>query len=350
MGDKVDPFFSKDISGGNRGIHVIEAALREANHGLLFLTRENRGNEWIPFEAGAIGKDPDNSLVCPILIGFPYSELTDPLRNFQAKEIADESGIVGVFDRICKAVRGSNKGLNSAEEDGLKAWLKALNDAISKRLSTMIEGNQHWATTTLARVSGNTQKSPFQVIDALRIARKRVVFVGQNLYSLSEEEYWIKIKDFLLHKRTPEHGAPASERNVELLFLAPDDGKKPEIVNALVAAWAYTVADKLDKFRDNLRDSVNAWWQRQAEAKKEGFEDRLKVRLATTFIPLSQTFVDPGQTDGDGKLFLRPFYRGPEAGKRPIILLTEKHNGTAFDFYWTTHQGLWTQSADTRPL
>lgn len=348
--EKVDPFFSKDISGGKRGIRVIEEALREANHGLLFLTRENRGKEWIPFEAGAIGKDPNNSLVCPILIGFPSSELTDPLSLFQVKEIGDESGIVGVFDEICKAVRGPHNGLKVAEEADLKAWLTGLNDAISERIATTVEGNERWATTTLARVSRDTQSSPFQHIDALCIARKRVVFAGQNLYSLSKADLWEKIKDFLLYKRNPEHGAPASERSVELLFLAPDDDKKAEIVNALVTAWAYTVAENPDKFRENLTESVDAWRQRQAEAKKGGFEDRLKVRLATTFIPLSQTFVDPGQTERDGKLFLRPFYRGAEAEKRPTILLTEKHNGMAFDFYWNTHKHLWENSADTQPL
>ena len=199
-------------------------------------------------------------------------------------------------------------------------------------------------------MSRDTQKSPFQHIDALRVARKRIVFVGQNLYSLSEVDFWEKIKDFLLYKRNPEHGDPPSKRSVELLFLAPDDDKKAGIVKALVNAWAYTVAENPDKFRENLTKSVNAWRQRQAEAKEMGFEGRLKVRLATTFIPLSQTFVDPGQTDGEGKLFLRPFYRGPEAEKRPIILLTEKHNGTAFDFYWDTHHHLWKNSVDTRPL
>jgi hypothetical protein len=348
LGDEVDPFFSKDIAGGARGIHVIEQALREANHSLLFLTRQNRGREWIPFEAGAVAKNPDKSLVCPILIGFPHEELEEPLSLFQTKQITDVSGIVGVFNSIFQAVRGRDGGVKPAERSDLEAWLADLNKEVSCRLSITLEDNPLWARTTIGQVSGDTQSSPFQVKDALRVARSRVVFTGQNLYSLAR--FWGDIRDFLLGKRKQEHGAAAGDRSVELLFLAPDDDRSARAVAALVDAWSYTVAENPDKFRENLRESVEVWRQRQTEAGNDGFGNQLKIRLATTFIPLSQTFIDPDQPDQNGKLFLRPFYRGPQAGQRPIILLSEKHNETAFGFYWGAHQHLWENAADTRPL
>jgi len=348
FGDTVKPFFSRDIPPGERGIRDIEAALREANHVIVFLTRENRGSEWIAFESGAVGKDPGESYVYPILVNFPVGELAEPLKLFQIAHVSEESKILEVFDRISHAARGA--GLNSAEKEDLREWIVALNTEVARYVATTLEGSPYWANTTLTKVSSDTANSPFQAEDALRVARRRVVFVGQNMYSFTQPQYWDGIRDFLLRKRKFEHGASAKDRSVDILFMAPDDPDKPDVVQALVDAWAYTVAANPGDFRDNLEQSVAAWQDRKNEAVADGYGDRIKVRLARNFIPLSQSFVDPDESHGDGKLFLRPFYRDPVAARRPIVFLTQKDNQAAFDFYWSTHNGLWTNNTATRPL
>ncbi len=341
---------NKSISPGSVGFDKIRDAMRDANHSLLFITRENRGNEWIPFEAGAISKLPSSSMVTPILIGFPHNELTPPLSLFQTVPITEVDSIINVFKSICKDATGGTRELNDDDLSKLNEWLNKLNDEITKRLSDTVENNINWRHTTICRVSNNTNTSPFQATDALRIAKRRVVFVGQNLYTLATNTvFWNEVKDFLLKKGKYNNGddVSVSERLVDILFLASDGAPQ---VKTLVKAWAYTVSENPKGFRDNLSASIIQWKAYKDEAKKGGYDGRFRIRLATTFIPLSQTFIDPGVNDDDGKLFLRPFYRGPESEKRPVILLTKKCNRDAYQSYWDTHSHLWDNENDTCAL
>lgn len=80
----VEPYYTPtDIEKGTRWSHGIAAELESSSAGIFFVTRENLKIPWLAFEAGAISKQVDDSLVCPVLIDLDTSDLNGPLTQFQ---------------------------------------------------------------------------------------------------------------------------------------------------------------------------------------------------------------------------------------------------------------------------
>jgi hypothetical protein len=80
----VKPYFTpNDIDKGNRWSSHIADELDNSSVGVFCITRENLNSPWIMFEAGAISKKVDASLVCPILFGLGNADISGPLTQFQ---------------------------------------------------------------------------------------------------------------------------------------------------------------------------------------------------------------------------------------------------------------------------
>ncbi|MDF4333673.1 TIR domain-containing protein [Vibrio parahaemolyticus] len=80
----VQPYFTpSDIEKGTRWSSDIAAELDGSMAGIFCVTRENLNSQWLMFEAGAISKKVEQSLVCPILIGMDNSDINGPLTQFQ---------------------------------------------------------------------------------------------------------------------------------------------------------------------------------------------------------------------------------------------------------------------------
>ncbi len=88
---KLLPFSSIDtwVSGesidpGTRWNKELSKALESTNLGILCLTKANQLQPWICYEAGALAKMFDKSLVIPYLIDFTAHDLLHPIKQFQA--------------------------------------------------------------------------------------------------------------------------------------------------------------------------------------------------------------------------------------------------------------------------
>jgi len=80
----VIPYFTpSDIEKGTRWSADIAKELDDSTAGIFCVTKENLSSQWLMFEAGAISKKVDQSLVCPILIGLDNSDIDGPLTQFQ---------------------------------------------------------------------------------------------------------------------------------------------------------------------------------------------------------------------------------------------------------------------------
>ncbi|WP_148255302.1 TIR domain-containing protein [Aidingimonas lacisalsi] len=80
----VKPYFTpSDIEKGTRWSSDIAKELDDSKAGIFCVTRENLFSQWLMFEAGAISKQVDQSLVCPILVGLDNSDIKGPLTQFQ---------------------------------------------------------------------------------------------------------------------------------------------------------------------------------------------------------------------------------------------------------------------------
>ena len=81
----VEPWMSEsDIDRGARWSSDIAAELEEAHVGIICLTPDNMSSPSLHFEAGALSKALDKSLVCTYLLDLEPANLRWPLATFQA--------------------------------------------------------------------------------------------------------------------------------------------------------------------------------------------------------------------------------------------------------------------------
>jgi len=99
----VKPYFTpNDIEKGNRWSSDIANELDSSSVGIFCITRENLNSPWIMFEAGAISKKVDSSLVCPILFGLGNADIAGPLTQFQTT-LFSKSDMLSLVSTINKA-------------------------------------------------------------------------------------------------------------------------------------------------------------------------------------------------------------------------------------------------------
>jgi hypothetical protein len=80
----VKPYFTpSDLEKGTRWSSDIAHELDDSLAGIFCITKDNLGSQWLMFEAGAISKRVEQSLVCPVLLGLENSDIDGPLTQFQ---------------------------------------------------------------------------------------------------------------------------------------------------------------------------------------------------------------------------------------------------------------------------
>jgi hypothetical protein len=81
----LDPWMSdQDLDIGSRWNTEVSRRLDQADFGIVCVTPENQLEPWLQFEAGALGKALERSMVCPYLVGLNHPDLRFPLAMFQA--------------------------------------------------------------------------------------------------------------------------------------------------------------------------------------------------------------------------------------------------------------------------
>lgn len=93
--DNADPWMSDiDIAGGEVSLPAIGTSLAGSAFGVVVTTKENQGTPWINYEAGALSKvvNDDAARVMPLLVDLRVSDVTSPLKQFQAARL-DQEGI-----------------------------------------------------------------------------------------------------------------------------------------------------------------------------------------------------------------------------------------------------------------
>lgn len=99
----VEPWLSEaDIAAGERWAEAVAKELEASNFGIICVTRENVGSEWVLFEAGALAKSMQGSRVIPLLLDLEFRDITGPLAQFQAKKV-EKSGLSEVVHSINNA-------------------------------------------------------------------------------------------------------------------------------------------------------------------------------------------------------------------------------------------------------
>ncbi|XDA96838.1 toll/interleukin-1 receptor domain-containing protein [Sulfitobacter sp. LCG007] len=120
----------KDISAGDRWAQAIAGELESSNFGILCITPENIGSEWILFEAGALSKSMLDAKVIPLLFGLELSDLSGPLSQFQALKV-DEQGMLDV----AKAINATAE--NKAADATIEQLVPALWGQLQQKLDAI---------------------------------------------------------------------------------------------------------------------------------------------------------------------------------------------------------------------
>lgn len=81
---------SEDIDKGATWDGELTETLNVAKAGVVCVTPENQDAPWLNFEAGALAKTSSKPVVCTYLFGLKPTDITGPLKRFQATEPTEE--------------------------------------------------------------------------------------------------------------------------------------------------------------------------------------------------------------------------------------------------------------------
>lgn len=192
--------------------------------------------------------------------------------------------------------------------------------------ATGVDPNRHFLgtypdTVSSLLMSQTIARSPFVYQNLLRRAKREVFIAAQN-------HHHIAVAD-----------ATASKKRL-FSFLRAGRGRKARILacdsldtpanRASIEAWSFVTSPM---YKQHLKDALTtlSGWAR--EAKSLGLD--LEVR-AVPLVPVSVTFIDPGDAENAELVFTPNFYQSV-AGIRACYYLSYKHHKKVFDDYWQSY-------------
>ena len=130
----VDVHFSpNDIDKGAQWVSELANALSASSVGIIIMTQEGLGSDWVMFEAGAIAGRVDKARVCPLLFDVKKSDLKWPLAAFNAADFTKEE--------VRKVVTTVNKAQDKALPDdklakAFEKWWPDLDETVNRILAS----------------------------------------------------------------------------------------------------------------------------------------------------------------------------------------------------------------------
>lgn len=123
----VEPWVSQsDIEAGERWALEVAKELEASNFGIICITKDNIGSEWLLFEAGALSRSMQEGRVIPLLLDLEFKDITGPVAQFQAKKFE----AAGIWDMTMSINRC---GENPVPDARLKPLFDALWPEIEKK-------------------------------------------------------------------------------------------------------------------------------------------------------------------------------------------------------------------------
>jgi hypothetical protein len=125
-------FMSKDdIESGMPWFEVIRQNLAESDVGIIVVTRQNQGQPWLLFEAGAIAAKTGKPHVIPLLIDLTNPDLAGPLAQYQAISLGRED--IRSLLRLLNSLREEAQRLKEAPFDStFEKWWTDLERGFSE--------------------------------------------------------------------------------------------------------------------------------------------------------------------------------------------------------------------------
>lgn len=235
---------SRDIGGGNRWLPKLLRGLEQSHSGILVLTPASMESPWLLFEAGALSRDVEESLVLPYLVGITADNLPDPLRQFQCAS-ADEEGTFKVVIALSRAMG------DEVSESVLKARFDAFWPQLKLTLSEGASAQQL-----------NLQPAPIDRVSFEAVQRQL-----QDIASLLREIGTSVRPTGVFDTATSEAHLLASASDLRGAWFDPDSGTHAytEIIHEKpVTAYCYAGNDRLSSAYYDWRILGDYWFGRFA--------------------------------------------------------------------------------------
>lgn len=157
------PFVSsEDIAKGGRWSPTIAGELQASFYGIISVTRENSNSAWINFEAGALSREIEKSLVTPFLFGLKPSDIQGPLSQFQSVLNAEED--------IFKMISSINEKQQEAQRLD-RGDLKIAFDVWWPRLRDKLKGIEHDEAYKTVAPKRETEEVLEELVNSIRTQR-----------------------------------------------------------------------------------------------------------------------------------------------------------------------------------
>lgn len=134
-----EPFVSSDTAKGESWFQAITEQLKASKVGVVFITAENRHEEWIHLEAGAMYASFGKSL-CPVLVGIRKADYDGPLSNLQLTEAGDRDDML-LLMRTINGVLETPLPASTLEES-FDAWWPKLQAKIVAAIESSSAGDE----------------------------------------------------------------------------------------------------------------------------------------------------------------------------------------------------------------
>lgn len=209
----VDPWTSaEDIATGARWGDDLAHQLEQCTVGIICLTPNNLTAPWLHFEAGALSKTLDNTLVCPYLFGIEPGDIVGPLTQFQAAKANKEDTKILVHS-INRA-----QGDTALSERDLDKFFEFWWPELQQKLEAIRLGRDEQKTV---------QRTDREVLEEVLLRVRRMGAVTSRTVYYKERAEWLEyiLRDFFHHMRTPATSTETLEdalRRAEAFLAAHD--------------------------------------------------------------------------------------------------------------------------------
>jgi hypothetical protein len=188
---------SEDIDKGARWSTDIAKELEDSTFGILCVTRDNIGAPWLNFEAGALSKTMDKSLVVPFLFDIKRSEVNGPILQFQSTvfEQDDLRKLIKSLNKAC-----DKEGLTHDRlERAFDLWYPNLNSELDSLREMKQEDDSHDAS-----VEAHPRKQQEILEEILDLARDNQKLLRSPDVSVGPILEQLKVYEAETHYRNAE--------------------------------------------------------------------------------------------------------------------------------------------------
>ena len=198
-----DPWMSSvDLHSGDRWILKIWEELDAGSIGVVCLTPENQDSQWLNYEAGALAKKLEGSIVVPYLFGMQPSDVTGPLGHLQGR-IADKEDTYRLVETINEATGERSLKVDTLREAFETYW---------PRLETKLKAIP--ATVQTAPPKRGQIEMIEEILDLVRARERREKeneARGTPVFNLGLPTNWPGMSPALLAylSQTPSSSAPS---------------------------------------------------------------------------------------------------------------------------------------------